>query len=194
MFFKPQHHWGCLCLTIANELYFPYFLVIVYFCVPGKGAHCFQMVSPIIDLCSALGEGLTWELTNSSYSDMLGKAVASFRIVPVVLSFVCLVWFGFFLPSFLWCIFLLCPNEVRLCFAFGADIIPPRPVCCVVTFDCVHWLPGRELSWSHIQILETFAPRRNWTKCKLAKKDEWVSSLITVQFSFSEAFTSSSGT
>lgn len=101
------------------ELYFQYFLVVVYFCVPGKGAHCFQMVSPIIDLCSALGEGLTWELTNSSYS-------ANFLInwekqwLPselFQLFWVSFVWFGFFLPSALMCFSTLSwPGPALFCF------------------------------------------------------------------------------
>lgn len=168
------------------EFYFQYSLVIVYFCIPGKGARCFQLAFTIIYVCSALGEGLTWGLTNSIYS---AKYLINWKKQWLLSDLFSLFWGlfgGFFCFVFcfllLWFMFLLCPDQAWLCFAFGADIIPAHRDLSVVWWLLIMFTgtPGRELSRSHIQVFGTFVPRHNWTKCKLSQKDDWVSFLIMV--------------
>lgn len=145
------------------ELHFQYCLVTVYFCIPGKGASCFEMAFATVYLGSALGEGLTWELTNSIYS---AKCLIKWKRQWLPLdSF----WVIFLL---LWFIFLLSLDQAWFYFAFGADIIPSR-----WDLSAVWWLLimltgtlGTELSKSQIQDFGTFDPRYNWPKCKLSKK------------------------
>lgn len=175
------------------ELYFQYFLVIIYFCIPGKGARCFQLAFTIIYLRSALGEALTWELTNSIYSaNYLINWEKQRLLSDLFWLFLGLFVLGFlyFFFLLLWFIFLRCPDQAWFCFVFGANITPAHWDLSVLWWLSITFTgtPGRELRRSHIQVFGTFVPRHNWTNCKLAKKADWVSFLSMVQFAFLKAF------
>lgn len=79
------------------EFYFQYLLVIVYFCIPGKGACCLELAFTIIYLCSTTGEGLTWELTNSIY---FAKYLINWEKQWLLSNLFWLVW-GLFACGFL---------------------------------------------------------------------------------------------
>lgn len=70
----------------GSGLCFQDFLGRVYPGFTGKGARCLCLAFPGFSPCSALGEGGD----QSICSDILGKAVASLRLIPVVLGFLCL--------------------------------------------------------------------------------------------------------